>query len=202
MRLPILGCGLRRARPGPAERESWDTVGTDGIGGAPGGKSLDDCAFRRQGMMMVRIASLAAEGPATILLSALIVTSAAHHGIRVHHALCRVRRDRRCDAVAPPRPVMDRRGLARQSGDWVRAPRRSSDTLNVCRGSRPQGAALLATLAARWALPRFATLSSAARTGAAFLPAFALCELTLYAVALSALGGKGLFTLASSLTCC
>jgi len=55
------------------------------------------------------------------------------------------------------------------------------------------GAAVIGTLAAQWTVRRLGSFRSPAQTVAAFVSAFALYQLTLYAVAVSMLGGTGAF---------
>jgi hypothetical protein len=56
------------------------------------------------------------------------------------------------------------------------------------------GAAVLAALSARWVATRRQATESAAWTLAAFVPAFAVHQLMLYALAVSVLGGTGGFS--------
>jgi hypothetical protein len=55
------------------------------------------------------------------------------------------------------------------------------------------GAAVIGTLAAQWTVARLGAFRSAVQVLVAFGPAFALYQLTLYAVAVSILGGTGAF---------
>jgi hypothetical protein len=55
------------------------------------------------------------------------------------------------------------------------------------------GAAVIGTLAAHWTVARLGAFRSSVQALGAFVPAFALYQLTLYAVAISILGGAGAF---------
>ena len=55
------------------------------------------------------------------------------------------------------------------------------------------GAAVVGTLAAHWTVSRLGAFRPSVRALGAFVPAFALYQLTLYAVAVSILGGTGAF---------
>jgi hypothetical protein len=55
------------------------------------------------------------------------------------------------------------------------------------------GAAVMGTLAAHWTVARLGAFRSSVQALGAFVPAFALYQLTLYAVAVSILGGVGAF---------